>query len=76
MLSAYFEAAECINSQSRSSIIMRKSIGPRTVPCGTPDITGAEDDNTPDMRLIEYLGYEATGSTNMVNLFDYPCKNG
>ena len=32
---------------SRSYIIMMKRIGPRTVPCGTPDITGEGEEMAP-----------------------------
>ncbi|CAL4228905.1 unnamed protein product [Meganyctiphanes norvegica] len=45
--SAYFEATELMRLQSKSSIIMIKSIGPITVPCGTPDKTKAGEDSTP-----------------------------
>ena len=53
--SAFLDATLCIRSQSRSSIIIMNRIGPRTVPCGTPDITEAGFDSPPFAETCWYL---------------------
>merc|ERR1711874_492845 len=45
--SAYFDATEKCRSSPRSLIMIIKRIGPRTVPCGIPDITLDESDSMP-----------------------------
>ena len=45
--SAYFDATEKSRSLHRLLIMIIKRIGPRTVPCGIPDITLDESDSRP-----------------------------
>ena len=45
--SAYFDATETSRSLHKSHIMIIKRIGPRTVPCGIPDITLNESDSRP-----------------------------
>merc|ERR1712120_28790 len=53
--SAYFDATETSRSLHRSFIIIIKRSGPRTMPCGIPDITLAESDSTPFADTFWYL---------------------
>ena len=49
----------------RSLVYTRKSTGPSTVPCGTPEWTGAEFDDWPEYDLLvpslQEMGYPLLG---------------
>ena len=53
--SAYFDATEQRRSLHKSHIMIMKRIGPRTVPCGIPDITLNESDSRPFADTRWYL---------------------
>ena len=53
--SAYFDVTETSRSLHKSHIMIIKRIGPRTVPCGIPDITLAESDSRPFADTRWYL---------------------
>jgi hypothetical protein len=51
--SAYIASEEPLDITSgRSFMKTAKSIGPRILPCGTPEITGTQLDGTPSTTLL------------------------
>ena len=40
---------ECLMTSGRSFMYIENSMGPRTVPCGTPEVTGIGEEIEPSM---------------------------
>ena len=54
-MSSAYNAAEVSSGTTfgRSFIKIANRTGPRILPCGTPDVTGAQEDATPSAQLVD-----------------------